>query len=245
MILYVNGDSHSTGADCVSPFSFANDSDKYWGTPHRHAHQANILECFGTKVAAQLGWDWINQAESGGCNDRIIRTTEVFLETSNIQDLVILIGWTTWEREEWLHNGIYYQVNASGTDQVPPELQDKYKQWVIKQDDIVRERKMLDWHEKIHQFHLSLRQRGIRHLFFNTYSDFAPIGRNQITTYNQNPGFHNWHNNYIDPYNQDSTYYYWLQNAGFKTVADGNYHYGKDAHSKWAEYLAPHLTALA
>jgi hypothetical protein len=244
MILYINGDSHSAGADIANPFSFANDSDKHYNTPHRHGHRDNLQECFGAQAARQLGWDWINQAESGGCNDRIIRTTEIFLETANIQDLFILIGWTTWEREEWLHKDIYYQVNASGRDQVPTELQTKYKQWVINQDDFERERKMLEWHERIYQFHMSLRARGIRHLFFNTYSDFAPIGRNQITTAHQNPGLHNWHNSYIDPYNQDLTYYYWLQNLGFKTVAEGNYHYGRDAHVKWAEYLATQLTQL-
>jgi hypothetical protein len=244
MILYINGDSHSTGADAVVPYSFANDSDRHYATPHRHAHAQNLAASFGVVAAHQLGWSWINQAESGGCNDRIIRTTEIFLETSKIEDLFILIGWTTWEREEWLHNDIYYQVNASGRDQVPPELRDKYKQWVVAQDDFERERKMLAWHERIHQFHMSLRSRGIRHLFFNTYSDFAPIGRNQITTNQGNPGPFDWHNCYIDPYDQDQTYYYWLRNAGFQPVSDGNYHYGKEAHAKWAEYLVTHLTQL-
>ena len=245
MILYINGDSHGAGAETANPYSFANDSDRHFNTPHRHGHRHNLPNSFGAVAAKNLGWDWINQSESGGSNDRIIRTTEIFLETSNIQDLFILIGWTTWEREEWLHNDIYYQVNASGCDQVPPELQNKYKQWVINQDDTERERKMLLWHERIYQFHLSLRSRGIRHLFFNTYTDFAPIGQNQITSNHQNPGLHNWHNSYIDPYNRNLTYYYWLQNLGYKTVADGNYHYGIDAHAKWAEYLSTQLTALA
>lgn len=244
MILYINGDSHSVGADAVVPYSFANDEGRHWDTPHRHGYHKNLAVSYGVRAAEQLGWGWINQGESGGSNDRILRTTEIFLETSNIQDLTILIGWTTWEREEWLHNGTYYQVNASGRDQVPAELQTKYKQWVVNQDDSERERKMLAWHERIHQFHMSLRARGIRHLFFNTYADFAPIGQNQITTEHQNPGLHNWHNSYIDPYNQNQTYYYWLQNYGFKTVADGNYHYGQDAHAKWADHLVTHLTAL-
>lgn len=244
MILYINGDSHSTGADAVNPYSFANDSDRHFNTPHRHGHRDNLQVCYGAVAARTLGWDWINQAESGGCNDRIIRTTEIFLETSEIRDLVLLIGWTTWEREEWLHNDIYYQVNASGRDQVPPELQTKYKEWVISQDDAERERKMLLWHKRIHDFHLSLRERKIRHLFFNTYADFAPIGNNQITTDHTNPGKFDWHNCYIDPYNQNQTYYYWLQNAGYSTVSENNYHYGKTAHAKWAEHLVSHLTHI-
>jgi hypothetical protein len=244
MILYINGDSHSVGADAVAPYSFANDQGRHWDTPHRHGYRENVLASYGVQAAQQLGWSWINQGESGSSNDRIIRTTEIFLETADIKDLVILIGWTTWEREEWLHNGIYYQVNASGRDQVPRELQDKYKQWVVNQNEIERERKLLQWHTSIYQFHIRLQQSGIRHVFFNTYTDFSPIGQNQITTNHTNPGRYNWHNSYIDPYNQNSTYYYWLQNLGFQTVAEGNYHYGKEAHAKWAEYLVPHLTHI-
>jgi hypothetical protein len=244
MILYINGDSHSTGAEAVVPYSFANDSDRHYATPHRHGHAQNLPASFGVVAAKKLGWDWINQAESGSSNNRIIRTTEIFLETASINDLVILIGWTTWEREEWLHNDVYYQVNASGKDQVPPELRDKYKQWVVAQGEVERERKMLEWHKCIHQFHMSLRSRGIRHLFFNTYSNFALIERNHISNNHINPGQYDWHNNYIDPYNQNSTYYYWLENLGYQTVAEGNYHYGKEAHAKWAEYLVTYLTQL-
>jgi hypothetical protein len=233
MILYINGDSHSVGADAVAPYSFANDEGTHWNTPHRHGYRKNILASYGVQAAQQLGWSWINQGESGGSNDRIIRTTEIFLETADIYNLVILIGWTTWEREEWLYNDIYYQVNASGQDQVPAELRDKYKQWVVKQNESERNRKSLYWHERIYQFHLKLRKSGIRHLFFNTYTDFSPI----IDRYD-------WHNNYIDPYNQNSTYYYWLQNMGFSTVAKDNYHYGETAHQKWAEYLIPRLTQI-
>jgi len=162
-----------------------------------------------------------------------------------VQYLFILIGWTTWEREEWLHNDTYYQVNASGQDQVPPELQDKYKKWVISQDDAEVERKMLYWHDRLYSWHLSLRSRGIRHLFFNTYSDFAPIVHNQLQTLDNRPPLHNWSNSYIDPYNQNFAYYYWLKQHGFQTVSPDNYHYGEPAHAKWAEFLVPHLTQLA
>ena len=245
MLLYINGDSHSVGADAVSPYSFANDEGRHWGTPHRHGYRDNVLESYGVKAAEMLSWDWINQGESGSSNERIIRTTENFLETSSINDIFILIGWTTWEREEWLHNDIYYQVNASGMDQVPVDLHNKYKGWVLEQDDTSRKHKMLYWHDRIYQFHLSLRSRGIRHLFFNTYSDFSPIIHEQILNDGVRPQLHSWYNSYIDPYNSDFTYYFWLKNHGFNTVSENNYHYGALAHAKWAEFLVPHLTKLA
>lgn len=242
MLLYINGDSHSVGADAVAPFGFANDEGRHWGTPHRHGYRDNVLASYGVQAAEKLNWDWINQGESGSSNDRIIRTTEIFLETSNIDEVFLLIGWSTWEREEWLHNDIYYQVNASGHDQVPPELQNKYKEWVVSQTAEAVGRKMLHWHDKLYEYHISLRQRGIRHLFFNTYSDFSPIIQSHMS---YRPMLHNWHNSYIDPYNQNFTYYYWLQNRGHKTVKEGNYHYGRNAHADWADFLVPHLTQLA
>ena len=33
--------------------------------------------------------------------------------------------------EEWLHEGTYYQVNASGQDQVPQSLQEKYRNYIL------------------------------------------------------------------------------------------------------------------
>lgn len=245
MLLYINGDSHSVGADAVSPYGFANDEGRHWGTPHRHGYHENVIVSYGVQAAEKLNWDWVNQAESGSSNERIVRTTEVFLETCNIQDLFILIGWSTWEREEWLHSDIYYQVNASGHDRVPPELQNKYKEWVVSQDQEHRERRMLFWHDQIYRFHTSLRQRGIRHLFFNTYTDFAPIVHNNLIAVPERPMLHDWHQSYIDPYNQNLTYYNWLKNRGHQTVAVDNYHFGKNAHSDWADFLVPHLTKLA
>ncbi len=237
MLLYINGDSHSAGAEAYSYHAFANDDNKYWGTPHRHGHANNLKVCFGTQVADAVGASWINHSESGSSNQRIIRSTEVFLETSDIKDLVILIGWSTWEREEWLHNGIYYQVTASGTDTVPTELQDKYKQWVIDTTTKTAENE-LHWHDAIYNFHLRLKKQGIRHLFFNTYRYFAHIKQNNIARYN-------WGNNYINPYDEKSTYYYWLQEQGFKTVNKNSYHYGADAHKKWANFLVPYLTDIS
>lgn len=236
MILYVTGDSHSVAAEAVNPSAFANDGHQHWGTPHRHGHKDNIAVCYGTKAAESLGWGWINQGESGGSNDRIIRTTDVFLETSCIKDLVVLIGWTTWEREEWLHNNIYYQISASGTDHVPAELRAKYKQWVIDCEQRYAENE-LKWHNRIWQYHLKLTEQGVKHLFFNTYSYFGHIKLNRMPQ-------HNWNGSYIGPYNEDSTYYHWLQRNNFSPVSPTSYHYGPDAHAAWAEYLQSHLTSI-
>lgn len=242
MILYVNGDSHSAGAEAVHPAAFAEDDSLYWGLG-RKPHPDNLAVSYGCLIANELNATLDCDAESAASNDRIMRTTWSHLQ--GVQGLpiqrpdLIIIGWSTWEREEWSHNGTYYQVTASGSDSVPEELRDKYKHWVIEQDYRARERKMLEWHDRIYQLHQKLQELKIPHLFFNTYTDFEPIRSGRITsdTIAVPPPEYDWDGCYIGPYSQSETYYYWLKNNGFKTVRPDSYHFGPDGHEAWARYL--------
>lgn len=242
MILYVNGDSHSAGAEIANSYAFAEDDPLYWALG-RQAHPDNLKLSYGCELANMLGAILHCDAESASSNDRIIRT--IWAQLQGVQGLpvarpdLIIIGWSTWEREEWLHEGTYYQVTASGTDDVPPELSSKYKKWVIGQDHITREARMLHWHDRIYRLHKDLSQNEIPHLFFNTYSDFSAIRSKRITTHNRTtiPEEQDWGGCYIDPYNPDLTYYNWCIQNGFKTVNPNSYHFGHDAHCAWAEFL--------
>lgn len=202
MILYVNGDSHSYGLG-VDP-----------------------KQTFAYRVARHFGLTLVNQAESGASNQRILRTTQKYL--ANNEPAMVLIGWSTWEREEWLHNGQYYSVNSSGCPGLPKELHDQYKQWVIKQTVDAVDIKSLQWHNKIHQFHNELNQRNQKHLFFNCMYNFFKT--TQVV---------DWAHNYIDPYSHNQSYYWYLKDLKFQ--ADRRYHYGADAHSAWADRLIKHI----
>ena len=101
MILYVNGDSHSHGC----------------GLP-AHQRYSNI-------VGKELGFTVVNNAQMGASNASILRTTKQYFDNGNVPDFVI-IGWSTWEREEWFFQNQYYNVNASGHDKLPEELQELY-----------------------------------------------------------------------------------------------------------------------
>jgi hypothetical protein len=238
MILYVNGDSHSAGAEAVNPHAFANDDPLYWGLG-RQPHPDNLRASYGCELANLMGAILECDAESAASNDRIFRTTHDYLSQAwvdnNNPDYVV-IGWSTWEREEWVLNDsdTFYQVTASGTDQVPPELKQKYKEWVIEQSDHnVINHKIHNTHSRIWALHNGLQQREIPHVFFNTYSDFADI---------KNLGYlgaeeYDWDGCYIDPYNGSGTYYNWCLARGFKTVNPNSYHFGVDAHVAWSEYL--------
>ena len=240
MIVYVNGDSHSAGAEAVNPHAFAEDDPLYWALG-RQPHPDNLRASYGCELANMMYAILECDAESAASNDRIIRTSHDYLSNfpNNAKPDLVVIGWSTWEREEWLHEGTYYQVTASGTDDVPATLENKYKQWVIDQDHVSRERKLLTWHERIYRFHQDLNLLKIPHLFFNTYSHFAPIRTEQITTHNQNIPHeeYDWAGSYVDPYDPNLTYYNWCINKGFKTVNPNSYHFSADAHSAWAEYL--------
>lgn len=207
MILYVNGDSHSAG------------------------HDAGGVEfSYGRHLATALTSKFVCDAKAGGSNARIIRTTNIYLE-NNTPDCVV-IGWSTQEREEWFYKGKYYDVNGSGSDVLPIELDQRYKTWVIEYAhnyaDHDRESHKLIW-----DFHLSLIERNIPHLFFNCYSYFTHV---EIK--------YDWGSNYIDPYSKESTYYFWLESKGYQPSNPKYYHYGPDAHIAWADFLLPHLTKV-
>lgn len=234
MILYVNGDSHSAAAEAAVPYCFAQDDSLYYALG-RQPHPENERVSYGCNLANQLHAILHIDAESASSNARIIRTTYQYLKDEGTPDAIV-IGWATWEREEWLHNNQYYQVTAGGTDMVPDELMDQYKAWVIAAADRYAENE-IQQHETIWQFHNMLKGLAIPHLFFNTYSCFAHIRQNGLAQYD-------WGNNYIDPYAEESTYYTWLKQNGCNTVNPNSYHFGADAHDKWANFLYPHLTQL-
>ena len=220
MILYVNGDSHSAGAEIVRTFAFAEDDPQY-AHLKRRPHPECLKNSYGHWLSRRLDAHLICDAESGASNSRILRTTKEFL-TNRIHwdDILVVIGWSTWEREEWLHKGEYYQVNSSGKDSIPAELQERYKKWLLTDNSNEN-----IWHDRIHELHMDLYKKGIKHLFFNSYSYFNA----KLDTVD-------WHNCYIHPYTPSETYWNFLKTKGFITRNNG-LHYGRSAHRSWANRL--------
>lgn len=225
MILYVNGDSHSAGAEAVVPYCFAEDDYLYRGLGRR-PHPDNERASYGCLIANHLNAILHCDAESASSNSRIIRTTRDYLQEYTPD--IIIIGWSTWEREEWLLNDTYWQVNAGGiSHDWPNEIKERYKKYVVSINWQHCEQKA---HDEIYAFHQELKNQNIKHLFFNCYSDFV------------NQPMLDWDDCYVEPYDPDMTYWKWLTNNGFKSNA--SYHFRADAHEKWAEFLLPHLTRL-
>jgi len=167
-VIYVNGDSHSAGAELINGYCFAADDRRYiaWGS---RAHPEAIPHTYGYKIAQALNQSFFLEAESASSNARILRTTQKTIsETKDKSKLFVIIGWTTWEREEWEYLDGYLQVTASGTDSVPESMEEEYKEWVVNQTPEECKRKEQLWTQKIAQFSKELDDQTIKHLFFHT-----------------------------------------------------------------------------
>jgi hypothetical protein len=202
MILYVNGDSNTAGSEI-------SDKDQSW---------PNLL-------ASKLNCSLINQAVGGGSNPGILRTTYEFINScSNIKDHFFIIGWTSWEREEWNYNNNYHNVNAGGYTTLPAEFHAQYKNWVTEQTAETRILKSSVLHNEICKLHETLKQQDIKHLFFNALMPYLHNEHKQIV----------WAN-YLGPYDNNSSYYWYLKNCGYLPTA-GN-HYLEDAAQVWTDVL--------
>jgi hypothetical protein len=228
MILYVNGDSHTAAAEAVNPHAFAEDDSAlfYLG---RAPHPENLAVSWGKVLSLTLRSGFRCDAESASSNARIIRTTREWLSNGGAEhpDQLIIIQWSTWEREEWLHNGIYYQVGASGIDDVPQELQEKYKHFIIGTD---WKNKTEQAHQEIWQFHQELIKKNIRHIFFNGNNDFGAITDQK-----------DWGVNYISPYDPTQTYDAVIRSTGIETVMPNSWHFGRDGHSSFARFILNYI----
>ena len=228
MILYVNGDSHSAAAEAVNNHAFAEDDPQLWHMG-RAPHPENVKVAWATRLASIAKLNLHLHAESASSNMRIIRTTEDWLsKREDYSNVILVIQWSTWEREEWLIDGEYYQVNASGIDTVPESAQTRYKEYVAGVD---WKQKTQEAHNTIWAWHRDLIDRGIEHLFFNGNNTFVDVADHK-----------DWGTSYIDPYG-DLTFDSYLRGLGIDTVMPGSYHYGADGHSAWAKFLAKEMVA--
>jgi hypothetical protein len=231
MKLYVNGDSHTAGAEAVNACAFAEDDWdlRYLG---RLPHPENLAVSWGKRLSEVLKAAFYCDAESAASNQRIIRTTREWLKDhSDTSDTLMIIQWSTWERQEWLIDDSWFQVNASGIDHLPESHQQKYKEFVSS----------IDWnttteqaHNDIWSFHLELVELGVKHIFFNGNTHFGSVSKKQRR---------DWGTSYISPYDSTMTYSQWLLSNRYETVASNSYHFGKEAHAAWSRFMLQYIIA--
>lgn len=227
MILYVNGCSHTAAAEAVVPECFAVDDGRHG--IDRRPHPVNLAASWCTHVAKALNASLVCDAESGGSNPRILRTTRAWIDANPqlLNQTLVVLQWTTWERQEWFHDGCWYQVNASGVDWVPESLRNRYKHFVAN----------IDWptataqaHDQIWQLHQELLAKKVKHVFFSGHSTFSDI-QNQ----------HNWQNYYMHPYQREQSYHNWLLANGGQYANPASYHFDAASHRLWAKHMLQYI----
>ena len=226
-VLYVNGDSHTAAAEAMNNHAFAMDDGAlfYLG---RRPHPANLAVSWGQALSVALKTSFHCDAESASSNQRILRTTREWVKQPRNQDALLIIQWSTWEREEWQdEHGTYFQVNASGIDDVPESMKLQYKQFVANVDWNACTQM---WHDRIWKFHQELEEQEIPHIFFNGNNDFSTIADQ-----------YDWGTSYINPYNSNSTFDAILKQNSYQTVAPDSWHFGQEAHSFWANYVLQYI----
>jgi hypothetical protein len=231
MKLYVNGDSHTAGAEAANACAFAEDDWdlRYLG---RLPHPENLAVSWGKRLSEVLKAAFYCDAESAASNQRIIRTTRDWIKDHpDTSDTLMIIQWSTWERQEWLIDGEYFQINASGVDVVPESYRQRYKEFVSSVDWNEATNKS---HTDIWNFHLDLDVLGIKHIFFNGNTHFGSVPKKQR---------YNWGTSYIGPYDSAITYSQWLLNNGHSTVSPDSYHFGKEAHAAWSRFVLQYIIA--
>ena len=238
-LIYINGDSHAAASECVTNHAWSEDDAKL-PRSGRGPHPDNEAASFGAMFAEKLNIKRINQSQGGGSNDRIIRVTRNWIKENKnkLNQVFMIIQWSTWERTEWFYNNEWWQVNGSGTDYVPNELRDRYKQFIIN----------IDWksvtqraHEQIWQFHNEINELNIPHLFFNGNNHFGGFYVENRLHLPIIPNHYDWGRCYIDPYSSKGTYSEILKSHGFSTVSPNSWHFGKDAHCFWADYMLAYI----
>ena len=227
MLLYVNGDSHTAAAEAVVSCAWAQDDPLLFHlgkTPHPY----NAAVSWATRLACTLGYDLVNQSQSGASNYRILRTSREWLQNRRSDEPVLMIiQWSTWERQEWLHQGEYLQVTASGRDSVPDALQPRYKDFIR---DVDWHQVTEFWHETIWQWHRDLLDQQIPHLFFNGNNDFGKLQHQK-----------DWKNHYFYPYDPLKSFNGLLSSWGHPTVHAKSWHFGPTSHRVWSEIMLQYL----
>jgi lysophospholipase L1-like esterase len=229
MILYVNGDSHSVGHGIHHENGMIFE-DAILKDSSEAPHPANLPYSYGAVLANKLGADLVCQARSGGSVARSIRTTKQFVnQTQGV--VFVLIGLPSIERDEWFYYNAYYQINASGHEKLPQELQRRYKEWVAAWSsggyDYYARQKLI--YHAVVELHQWLAQRNVKHLFFHTAQVFNDAGIDFGV-------------NFVEPYGKpDSDFQFsrWLLNRNYKVDSYG--HFGADGHQAWAEFLLPYI----
>ena len=240
-VLYVNGCSHSCGAEleyvgsCRTPYDFTNG----WGGII--ANKYNLIH--------------YNDARPGAGNKEIhstlIYSLLKLLEEYKPSEIFVIVGWTSFERTEIIYENTNYtfagglnENQAPWIKNWPSVVQDAYKSWVM----------TTDFDHSINTFSMYyfatinfLNLNKIPYFFFNAINPIHSPSRNFLNCSTGDDWnkrlFYLMENdpNYLEPHNPEMTYLNYLKKKYDPQIEGRNFHFREDAQQEWANLLIPHV----
>jgi hypothetical protein len=194
-------------------------------------HLGGLSASYGTNIAYRLNAVLICEAAQGKTNEEIAESTLKYIKT--VKPRCVIIGWNTWEAEAWMCNGQRYIIagGCAPTD-YPKALRSRFTEWKnsLYSDESIRRTEEKS-HSIIWDLHCTLKDAGIKHLFFNTLSHLSTIKNKK-----------DWGGCYIEPYDANYTIHKWCaDNVKEKSIT---YALSLEDHAAWAEFLLPKLNGL-
>jgi hypothetical protein len=194
-------------------------------------HLGGMSASYGSNIAFQLNSLLVCDAAHGKTNEEIAESTLQYIK--EVKPAYVIIGWNTWEAEMWEHSGQRYII-AGGCDATdyPKPLRSRFTEW---KNSLYSDKSIRVSEEKSHNIiwdlHCTLKDAGIKHLFFNTLAHLSTIKDKR-----------NWEGCYIEPYNANYTIHKWCtNNVKEKSIT---YALSLEDHDAWADFLLPKLNEL-
>lgn len=233
-ILYVNGCSHSCGAE----ISYKNS----------HRTQYDLDNCFGGVIAKRFNLIHYNDALSGASNKYIvsntIRSILELLKEYQANEIFVIIAWTGMERIPFIFEDQLYNFTASVPDEIlenwPNQVQINYRNWVsISNINESSNSFSLDYFI-LRNFFLQV---GIDYCFFNAIHLPRFPEKNTLHMLKNNVSDHNLFEimkndkRYLGVDKHEMSYTSYLKKRYDPFEGGRNYHFREAAHAEWAKLL--------
>lgn len=236
--LYVNGCSHSAGAEISRPGFYR--------------QQYDLDHSFGGLIAQKYNLVHYNDACPGGSNN-LIQTTTVqsiltLLETYHPSEIFVIIGWTGYDRSEvGFGNDLYKFIPNTDIKGWPDRINNSYKSWIMSFDHDVAMNNFLLQYGLVTTF---LKYHNIRYYFFNSIIPaFEPRVNALHEVLGKKPNHHlikmmREDSRFLDPFNGEMTFFHILKQNYDSTKNGRWYHFTEDGHVAWAEFLLNRIDKL-
>ncbi len=238
-VLYVNGCSHSCGAEISYRNSLREPLD--------------LEMSWGGQIAKKYNLVHVNDAFSGQCNTAILSTTiqgiNKLLQYYAPEEIFVIIGWSSFDRTYYIYNEnkFMFVPGIHGTDgykEWPRPVKVAFEHWVSgeNKDDNMNRFSLI--YESMTNL---LKLNNINYFYFNSIQSVSESTKDFLNVIdNYNPSaylFDKMKNdkNYLEPFNNEMSYYNYLRQRYDGHIGGRNHHFLSDAQSEWASILEEHI----